>query len=490
MGEAIYKEEFSPAEYREFSIRLENQLGLLREAIKAPQFNRWEPTFGAELEVYLADNLFQPAPVNEELLAMANHEQLTQELNKYNLEFNMSPTPAPIQSKPFMAMESELRDFLDILQGHARSIDAQVIPIGILPTLQDKHLSLDFMTDRPRYHALNNGLTRVRNGGFHIDIAGEDHLSLHGEGVTVEGANTSFQVHLQLPEDRFVTCFNSAQLTTPLALALSANSPLIAGCRLWQESRIALFKQSIDLRERSNSHWRQPARVSFGHGWVRNSAWELFAENVALYQPLMPVLTDEEEVSDPPRLPELCLHHGTIWPWNRAVYSHVGGGHLRIEFRFLPAGPTVLDMIANAALCIGWALGISADSMDHYAARLPFKFAEYNFYRAAQEGMEAHLIWPRKHRGGLEERPVRELIEEFLPRARQGLDQLELDRDDVDRLWKIIEERFDTGQTGATWQLNTFEKYRKTLGVGDSCRRMLADYVANMTDSKPVARWC
>ncbi len=487
MGEAIYKEEFSPAEYREFSIRLENQLAVLRDVITEPQFNRWEPTFGAELEVYLADNMFRPAAINEQLLSMANNDQLTQELNKYNLEFNMSPVPA--RGSPFAAMEDELRSCLNMLQGHAQSIDSQVIPIGILPTLQDKHLSLDYMTDAPRYHALNNGLTKVRKGGFHIDIAGEDHLSLHGEGVTVEGANTSFQVHLQIPADRFATYFNSAQLTTPLALALSANSPLIAGCRLWQESRIALFKQSIDLRERGNPHWRQPARVSFGHGWLRSTAWELFAENVALYQPLIPVLTDPEEISSPPRLPELCLHHGTIWPWNRAVYSHLGGGHLRIEFRFLPAGPTVLDMLANAALCIGWSLGIG-DSMDHYAARLPFKFAEYNFYRAAQDGLDAQLIWPRKHRGGLEERPIRELIEEFLPRARQGLDQLELDSADVDRLWHVIEERFDTGQNGASWQLSSFEKYRKTMDVGDACRSMLADYVANITESKPVARWC
>ena len=275
------------------------------------------------------------------------------------------------------------------------------------------------MTERDRYHALNNGLTKIRKGGFHIDIVGEDHLSMHGQGVTVEGANTSFQVHLQVPADRFSTYFNSAQLTTPLVLAMSANSPLIAGCRLWQESRIALFKQSIDLRERGNPGWRQPARVSFGHGWMRKSAWELFAENVALYQPLIPALFNEEEETDPPRLPELCLHHGTIWPWNRAVYSHLGGGHTRIEFRYLPAGPTVLDMLASAALCIGWTLGLG-DSIDQYAARLPFKFAEYNFYRAAQEGLDARFIWPMKHSGGLEERPALELIEEFLPRARQG----------------------------------------------------------------------
>lgn len=487
MGESVYKDEFSPAEFREFSIRLENQLKILREVITRDAFNRWQPTIGAELEVYLADAQFLPDPVNEELLKVAEHPQLTEELNRYNLEFNLSPVAA--EGSPFASMEKEMRWFLDTLQEHANRIGAQVIPIGILPTLRDEHLSTEFMTDRARYHALNKGLMRVRKGGFHIDISGEDHLTLHGQGVTVEGANTSFQVHLQVPANQFAMHFNAAQLTAPLVLALAANSPLIAGCRLWQESRIALFKQSIDLRERNTAAWRQPSRVSFGQGWLRSSAWELFAGNVALYEPLIPLLSREEDSGDPPRLRELCLHHGTIWPWNRPVYSHLGGGHLRIEFRYLPAGPTVLDMLANAALCIGWALGLG-ESTDDYAARLPFKFAEYNFYRAAQHGMDAQLIWPRKHRGGLAERPVQDLIEEFLPRARQGLDLLGLESADVDRLWKIIEERFETGQTGARWQLNTFEKYRQDSDTAESCRRMLADYVANIQDGTPVAGWC
>jgi gamma-glutamyl:cysteine ligase YbdK (ATP-grasp superfamily) len=487
MGEAVYKDEFSPAEFREFGIRLEHQLEVLREVIQQDAFNRWQPTIGAELEVYLTDARFMPAPVNEQLLKLAEHPQLTEELNQYNLEFNLNPVAA--RNSPFRQLEGEIRGLLDGLQEHARSIDAQVIPIGILPTLRDEHLSLDYMTDRARYHALNKGLMRVRKGGFHIDITGEDHLSLHGQGVTVEGANTSFQVHLQIPANRFAMQFNAAQLTAPLVLALAANSPLIAGCRLWQESRIALFKQSIDLRERNAADWRQPSRVSFGQGWVRSSAWELFTSNVALYEPLIPLLSQQEEGIGPPRLPELCLHHGTIWPWNRPVYSHLGGGHLRIEFRFLPAGPTVLDMLANAALCIGWTLGVG-ESSDQYVARLPFKFAEYNFYRAAQSGMDASLIWPRKHKGGLEERPIRSLIEEFLPRAREGLDLLELDKADVDRLWDIIEERFETGQTGAQWQLKTFEKYRREADTMEACRLMLANYADNIQCGTPVAGWC
>jgi len=226
MGEAVFKTEFSPAEYREFSIRLERQLGQLRELLTQDAFNRWEPTIGAELEVYLVDKDYRPAAVNEELLRLADHPQLTPELNQYNLEFNLSPVPAP--GAPFAAVETELRGFLGMLQDHALSIGANVIPIGILPTLQEEHLNQSYMTDRPRYHALTTGLCGVRGKSFHIDIAGADHLSLHGEGVTVEGANTSFQVHLQVPANEFARHYNSAQLTAPLVMALAIMGELAA----------------------------------------------------------------------------------------------------------------------------------------------------------------------------------------------------------------------------------------------------------------------
>jgi gamma-glutamyl:cysteine ligase YbdK (ATP-grasp superfamily) len=486
MGEAVYKDEFSPEEHREFSVRLEQQLGQLQNLLTRDSFNREKYSLGAELELYLVDDDFMPAAVNEELLQMANHPQLTPELNRYNLEFNLSPVAAA--GSPFASMETELRDLLEMLQGHARSINANIVPIGILPTLAQAHLNQSYMTDRPRYHALTKGLCGLRGEHYNININGKDPLSLRGAGVTVEGANTSFQVHLRLPANRFASFFNAAQLTTPLVLALAANSPLIAGRRLWQESRIALFKQSIDFRERNNPDWRQPARVTFGHGWLRDGAWELFAENVALYQPLIPLLSEPTD-SEPAQLSELCMHHGTIWPWNRPVYSHLDGGHVRIEYRSLPAGPTVIDMLANAAMAIGWTLGV-ADSIDHYMARLPFKFAEYNFYRAAQQGMDARLIWPRKHVGGLEERPIVELIEEFLPRAREGLSRLGVDDGDSDRLWRIIEQRYETRLTGANWQLKQFQHYRDTQSVDRACSSMLADYVDNVMEGNPVASWC
>ncbi len=485
MGEEIYKTEFTDSDYAAFGTRLEQQLEVLRHTLRTPAFNRNKPSIGAELEVYLVDDALDPAPVNEALLARSGHPQLTPELNRYNLEFNLSPVDAA--GAPFGAMDAELRRFLDELSAHAKGMGTQVVPVGILPTLREEHLSLAFMTDRPRYHALCHALVRERGGGVPIKINGKDPLTMRGEGVTVEGANTSFQVHLRLAADDFARTFNAAQLTTPLVLALAANSPMVAGHRLWQESRIALFKQSTDIRLKAHPDWRQPARVCFGHGWVRQGAWELFAENVALHAPLVPALWDPQD-QVPPRLRELRLHHGTIWPWNRAVYDTADDGHLRIEFRALPAGPTVLDMMTNAALSIGWAVALR-DSIDGLVARLPFRIAEYNFYRAAQHGLDATLLWPCAHGGGLEERPVTELLASFLPSAADGLAALGIDSSDSDPLLDVAAQRLASGQTGARWQLDRYERHRANGTVDDACRQMLAGYIERMTLGEPVATW-
>ena len=355
MGRSIEFKDLGPEERREFSHRLEVQLQQLREQIQRPSFNRECFSLGAELEVYLVDDQCNPACINEELLAMSNHPQLTPEINRYNLELNLSPVTDHPGKPLFSPIEKEMRELLNLLQNHARSVGGNIIPIGILPTLGVKHLEMEYMTNRKRYHRLRESLCGVDDKNYRIDISGKDHLLLQGKGISVEGANTSFQIHLRVPANRFAEYFNAAQFATPILLGLVGNSPLVVGHRLWQESRIALFKQSVDFRDHQNLEWKQPARVFFGHGWARREAWELFAESVALYPPLLPILFDEEEenlASASPVLPELSLHHGTIWPWNRAVYGRdgAGEGHLRIEFRSLPAGPTVIDMMANIGL--------------------------------------------------------------------------------------------------------------------------------------------
>ena len=209
MGQALKfgeLEDFTPDHYREFSARLDAQVEELREQIERPSFNRNHFSLGAELEVYLVDGQYRPACANEQLLKLAGEDIpcLTPEINRYNLELNLAPVEATPHGQLFSPLEREMRSLLNALQGHASGIGANVIPIGILPTLEKKHLGTEYMTDRARYHALQKGLCGPHDKHYRIDIHGkQDHLALEGEGISVEGANTSFQVHLRVPARRF-----------------------------------------------------------------------------------------------------------------------------------------------------------------------------------------------------------------------------------------------------------------------------------------------
>jgi hypothetical protein len=227
----------------------------------------------------------------------------------------------------------------------ARRHGAEPVLVGILPSVRAADLGPDAMTDTPRFRALATGVRRLRERAFAIRIDGEEPLETRWTDVTPEGANTSLQVHLRVAPHRFAALHAAAQIATAPAVAAAGNSPLFLGHRLWEETRIALFKQAVDERGELPDGWRPPARVSFGHGWVRGGAHELFAESVALHVPLLPVCGDEDALAcvrdgGVPRLEELRLHHGTVWRWNRAIYDPGAGGHLRIELRALPSGPT------------------------------------------------------------------------------------------------------------------------------------------------------
>jgi gamma-glutamyl:cysteine ligase YbdK (ATP-grasp superfamily) len=479
MGQFFQQEHFSDTQYAAFTETLYQQLQQLKELIDCGHLTDDTPSIGAELEMYLVDEGFVPKLINQQLIADINNPQLQPELNQYNLEFNLSPVNA--KGSPFKAMETELSQVLALIQHHAERLNAAVLPIGILPTIRECDLDISCMTDLPRYRVLGRELAALRGEPFQINIHGQDTLQFSCSEVTLEGVNTSFQLHFKVPPDQFKDMFNTAQIITPLLVAIGANSPLCMGKRLWHESRIALFKQSIDSRIRDPQKWRQPARVSFGHGWLRDSAWELFAENVALYPPIIP-LGSQQPFS------ELCMHHGTVWNWNRAVFEAQHGGHLRIEFRALPAGPTLVDMMANAAFAIGltWAL---SEQVNTLITQLPFNYAEHNFYRAAQDGIAAKILWPHNKQHQLTERSVADVVAELLPTAEIGLKDLGIDEREISHLLSVIANRVGQHQNGASWQLQKLSQYQQRLPLNDALKHMLRDYLDNMNSGQPVVEW-
>ena len=482
MGQSLKNSVFTAEQYGTFHARLEQELEVLKQTLQAPQYNQNKPSLGAELEMYLADSDWLPTAKNQWLLDECNNPLLQPELNQYNIEFNLAPVNAKGDS--LNQLQKQLDVQLDELRSKCHQAQTRIIPIGILPTLDERHLSREFLTNRPRYNALSQQLGSVKDSAFEVNIKGLDELQMQSDEVTLEGANTSFQVHLRVPYSRFADTYNAAQLVTPLSLALAGNSPIFMGKRLWQETRIALFKQSIDGRMRGTTEWRQPARVSFGHGWMRHGVWENFAENVALYPAILPQVPDNVALEE---FKALQMHHGTIWSWNRSVLD-VENEHLRIEFRTLPAGPSNIDMVANAAVLIGWTVALSKD-INVYLCKLPFRYAEYNFYRSAKEGLDAEILWPQKHQHNLTTRNVCDVIADMLPMAADGLATIGVNRTDIDFYLGVIEKRLASRQTGATWQINTLNRFKQTADNTKALKQMVEQYTLNNISGLAVADW-
>lgn len=485
MGINIDKTDFCESDFITFQDKLFEQLEKLKTLLALPNFGKGTLKLGAELEMYLVDDLGNALPNNIEILKLLDDEQFQPELNKYNIELNLSAVA--IAGKPFSALVDEIREKTSKLEKIAQSKNTNIVPIGILPTLKNHHLDNANMTNLPRYHCLSKHLYQQRGENFKVNINGKTPLTVDFNDICAEGANTSFQVHLMTKPEKLKDTFNAAQLTLPFVTAIASNSGVFLGHSLWDETRIALFKQSLDIRLRGEVQWQQPTRVNFGHGWLRESIWEFFAEAVALYPPLIP-LCQNDQMKPLPSLDELSMHLGTIWPWHRPVYSAQGNGHVRIEFRAIPAGPTSVDMAANAAFAIGLATGMS-ENINQSISLMPFRFAEYNFYRAAQYGLDAKILWPTDNKYQPKETAIINVMAEMIPIAKAGLISLDIDKQEVDYFIGIIEQRLANKVTGAIWQKQTLSAFEKNMSTAAACEKLVQVYLKNCRSCEPVANW-
>lgn len=489
MGQDIQQSSFSQGDFDSFSAKLSSNLAALHQILQRPDFGQAAPALGAELEFYLIDENGNPLCGNRAVQKSANDSQVTLELNQYNLEYNY--TPVALNNRPFSQLEKDILNSQNRLNCLAADIGGRLLPIGILPTLTTRDLGPQIMTDLARYKALSDILLRIRGGEFAIDIDREDSLHLKRRDLTLEGTCTSFQVHYSFPLSRFVDIWNAMTLITPLVLAISTNSPLLLGKKLWHETRVPLFKQATDSRSRKPA-WHDLPRVELGYDWLRQSVHELFAQRVYLYPPLIPLCSDEDpiaalESNSLPGLHELSLHSGTIWHWNRPVYCNQGSGHVRIEMRCLPAGPTAIDMAANAAFYIGLATGM-VDEISDLLPAIPFRFVSENFYNAAKEGIDAQLIWPSLTRNRLSNTDARKLVLALLPKADAGLQQLGVVKDERNRLLQVIAGRVSTGQSGSSWLLNRYAQL-KAGKRQNPLQDLVFEYSANNSSNLPVSEW-
>lgn len=490
MGLPITQTDFSQQDFACYSQRLGDNLTALGQLLNRPGFGEGPISFGAELELYIIDQAGYPKCINQQIQTDLKDPLCTLELNQFNLEYNFEPVL--ITNGPFQATEEAAVSALSKLNECATRHQAKILPIGILPTLRRSDVGYQAMTRIPRYDVLTRELQAIRGGPFSIDIQGRDRIDLEMEDVTLEGANTSFQIHLRVPPAQFADTYNAVQLVTPLVMALGANSPTLFGKQLWHETRVPLFKQSIDCRPRDPRN-AQPARVNYGHSWLRKGALELFKEAVYLYRPLMPVVSDENplvtvEQGGLPQLGELRLQQGSVWLWNRPVYDPADGGHLRIEMRALPAGPSVKDMVANAVLLIGLT-EVVKPMINRWLPAIPFEYCARNFYRAAEHGLAAELIWPSEAQREPAYHSVADILRRLLPEVSAALISAGYPETDFAPYLPVIEQRLASGQTGSVWQIAKLDRLQKHQDLAESLQTMLHAYQQYCDMNQPVGEW-
>ncbi len=453
------------------------------------RFEGERKTLGLEIELNLIDESGAPRMGNDEVLArIASHDFQT-ELGQFNIEVNVAPHK--IVGTVFSELAEELRTSLAYADRKAGEAGARILMIGILPTLTDKHMSLDNLSRNERYTWLNQEICAARGEDLHLDITGVEKLSTTATSILPEAACTSVQLHLQVTPRRFPAVWNAAQAVAGVQVALGANSPFLFGRELWRETRSVLFEQATDTRPEELVAQGVRPRVWFGERWI-DSVLDLFAENVRYFPALLPLCDDEDpaqalERGEIPHLAELRLHNGTVYRWNRPVYDVARGkAHLRVENRVLPAGPSIVDVLANAAFYYGLVRALVEDHRPVWT-RMPFAAAAANFHVASRRGIDARLYWP-----GLGSVPVTDLVlRELLPKARKGLDLLRIDARERDEMLGVIEARCLRRVNGASWQSEVYHLGRDRHGMDreHALAAMTLRYSELMRAGEPVHTW-
>jgi len=488
MGDKKVTSEYDEQELRNFTVGVLNDLQTLERMLNADMFEKDVRRIGAEQEMFLVDSAMRPAPLAVEVIEEAGDKRLTTEIGKFNLEANLMPQV--FTGNALTKMEDELNDLIGVVRNTAAKFDAGVVLAGILPTIQLSDLTHDNLTPNPRYAEIDRVCTKLHGENRSIQIKGLDELQLTLQDTFIEFCNTSFQIHLQLGGKDFVRYYNWAQAISAPVLASAVNSPILLNHRLWHETRLALFQHATDTRSLAHKERSQTPRVNFGDRWVDNSILEVLHEDAVRFRVLLTQAVEERSLDvladgGIPQLAAWRLHNGTIWRWNRPCYGIIDGKpSLRIEARYLPAGPSVPDEMANAAFFLGLMTELPEEFGD-ITEYMSFDEAKSNFFNAARYGLNGQihgLDGKSRHVGRI-------ILEELLPRARKGLERAGIDGDDSDRLLNIIELRVGSDTTGSKWMLDSCAAMDKRAKPNVRMRTLTAAMKKNQESGLPLHLW-
>ncbi|MEV4056625.1 glutamate-cysteine ligase family protein [Amycolatopsis sp. NPDC049688] len=495
MGMDLEAQQFNTLDRGRYRRKVQRCLDTLARMLTDGSFSFPRKNIGLEVELNLVDRELRPSMTNTAVLEALDDPSFTTELGQHNIELNVPPRPLAGDSA--LQLEDDLRAYLDSAAAKARDTGSSLAMIGILPTLKHEHFDQKWLTNKARYATLNDQIFAARGERTVLAMEGAalpgqqpERLRSYAESILPEAACTSVQLHLQVAPEEFAAHWNAAQCLAGLQIALASNSPFLLGKALWHETRIPLFLQATDTRPEELKNQGVRPRVWFGERWI-TSIFDLFEENVRYFPGLLPETDTEDPIEaldagQAPKLTELRMHNGTIWRWNRPVYDVVDGlPHLRVENRVLPAGPTVVDTVANAAFFYG-AQRALAEADRPVWTQMSFQAAEENLYAGARRGFDGQLYWP-----GIGWIPPDELaLRVLLPLAHEGLRRSDVSDEARERYLGIIERRCLARRTGATWQRDyVLRAQERGLDREAALSLMLARYLELSESGEPVHTW-
>lgn len=466
--------------------QLMSDIKALEHMLENGMFEKDTTRVGAEQEFCLVNEEWEPANNAVEILKQLDDNYFTSEIALYNLEINLDPLE--LKGNCFSTLHKQLKALLNQVEEVAEKHHTKVMLTGILPTIRTKHLSLSYMTPLKRYRILNEAIKEVRKNDIELHIKGVDELNLKHDSILYEGCNTSFQSHLQIDPNDFADTYNWAQAVAGPILSICTNSPMLMGRELWEESRIALFAQSVDTRASTFVLNEREPRVGFGNRWAQGSVADFFKDTVIGFRSLITTDFDTDSMTEikegrTPRLKALKLHNGTVYKWNRLCYGTTDGKpHMRIENRYIPSGPSTADEIANMMFWVGVMKGRPKE-FDNVHTKMEFKDVKSNFFNAARYGMATQFYWDGKLISSQDL-----LMDYFLPMAYRGLYSMNVAPADAENYLRIIKNRIRS-RNGSRWIVEGFRKLKKEYKTPDALKILSATMYERQEKGYTVDIW-
>lgn len=470
MGSEISHREFTEHDFIAFEKALVSEMAYIQTLFdKGAQAFANDYRIGYELEVCILDAKNQPNPINTKILDEIDSPLFTNELAKYDMEINGHVFA--LNADAPQELEQDFSSLWQTAQYITSKHGAKLGLFGVLPSLELEHFNKKkYQSDMHRYTLVSQRMRELRHESVKLSFEGQDKVTLEKNDVMLEALGTSLQIHLQIPFYKAVAYYHASLLASVILVGFGANSPLVLGKRAWHESRIPIFEQSVDTRDKQRRENNDETRVHFAHGYI-DTWFELFEQNE-----MFKIIFADVKDTPTEQLHHFNLHNGTIWRWIRPILDKDKDGlhTLRLELRALPAGPTLIDTQINLWFFIGLIEGLVKGKTD--ITNIPFEMLKSDFYEAAKYGLESAFHEPQN----LQSTSLRTwILNEGLTLTKEGLTSFGID---ADLYIEAIRARASSGQNGASWQLAHYNKY-------GSIPKLMEAYMHNAEQNKPIYTW-